>query len=76
MKQVFTILAVALLFSLSLTTHAQKGRSKEGVQTAMQDNSDLPYTAMYSSKFQMGDIVFRYYEFNSILSSLLSSFFK
>src|SRR5689334_21913682 len=55
MKQVFTILAVALLFSLSLSTHAQNGKakSKGAMQTSMQDNSGLPYTAMYSSNFQM-----------------------
>jgi SnoaL-like domain len=57
MKHVFTIVAVALLFSLSITTHAQnaKGKSKGAMHTAMHDNDNMPYTAMYSSQFQMGN---------------------
>jgi ketosteroid isomerase-like protein len=54
MKHVFAILAVALFFSLSFTANAQK-KSKGATQTSMQDNSNLPYTAMYSSNFQMGN---------------------
>jgi ketosteroid isomerase-like protein len=55
MKQVCTMLAVALLFCLPFTSHAQSAPSKTATQTSMADNSNLPYTAMYSSKFQMGN---------------------
>lgn len=67
MKQVFTILAVAFFFSLSITTHAQsaKGKSKSAMQTSMSENSDMPYTAMYSSKFQMGNPKFSHMVLNA-----------
>jgi hypothetical protein len=67
MKKVCTFLAVTLLFSLSLTTHAQstKAKSKSAMQTSMPDNSDMPYTAMYSSKFQMGNSKFSHIVLNA-----------
>ena len=49
------MLAAALLAGLSVTTHAQKGKSKGAMQTSMPESGGLPYTAMYSSKFQMGN---------------------
>ena len=55
MKHAFTLLAAALLLSLSFSAQAQNQKSKGATQTAMHDNSDMPYTAMYSSKFQMGN---------------------
>lgn len=50
MKHVFTITAAALLLGLTFSAQAQNQKSKSATQT----NDNLPYTAMYSSKFQMG----------------------
>lgn len=60
MKHVSISMAVVLLLGLSLTTTAQKSKSKskDVVQTSMHESENLPYTAMYSSKFQIGNSKF------------------
>ena len=55
MKHVFTTTAAALLLSLSFSGHAQNQKQKGAMQAAMHDKDNLPYTAMYSSKFQIGN---------------------